>query len=482
MNRPTFPASLTGFLAATRVQLALVTAFSVVVIFSKLGGHGLANYDDCFYAQKAKEILQTGDWMTMHYKGLPAWENAPLFMWLLALSYKLFGVSEFAAKFPSALFGVGTIVLVWYFAKYLYDGTTAFLSATVLATTFLFTRYARRAMMDVTLSFFVTLALFALLLAVRKDARWFFVWALCTSASILIKSILGFFPFVIGVGFLLATRRWRVLFTPAFLGSLLIIVALGGAWYFNQILAYGRPFIDAHFGWLIIYRGITMESQAWYEHLSYVEDLFTYYWPWIPLLCIGMWNFSRKSMKSEEALLLMLWIAAYLVIMSLMKSRKVWYVMPIVPAAAMVVGSTLGGYLTERAKRAWVLAFAALTVVAAVVMLLTPVQVESERESDVREISPYVKHFASQGAAVIGFREDYYGLNNALLFYSDYPGFPIFDRYDSVAARFQSDATVMCVLEKEELAGMQEHVPGVRVVKETGGKTLIANKELVLPW
>jgi hypothetical protein len=195
-----------------------------------------------------------------------------------------------------------------------------------------------------------------------------------------------------------------------------------------------------------------------------------------------MWNFSRKSMKSEEALLLVLWIAAYLVIMSAMKSRVVWYVMPIFPAAAMVVGSTLGRYLTEGAKRAWTAVFAVVTVVAAVVLLLSPMQAESERETDVREIAPYVKHFASQGAAVIGFREDYYGLNNALLFYSDYPGFPIFDRYDSVAARFQSDATVLCVLEKEELAGMQEHVPGVRVVKETGGKTLISNRELILPW
>jgi hypothetical protein len=296
------------------------------------------------------------------------------------------------------------------------------------------------------------------------------------------KSILGFFPLVIGVGFLLGTRRRRVIFRPAFLGSLCVIVALGGSWYVNQILAYGRPFIDAHFGWLILYRGITMESQPWYEHLSYVEDLFTYYWPWIPLLCIGMWNFSRKSMKSEEAMLLVLWIAAYLVIMSAMKSRVVWYVMPIFPAAAMVVGSTLGRYLTEGAKRASTAVFAVVTVVAAVVLMLTPVQVESERETDVRAIAPYVKHFASQGAAVIGFREDYYGLNNALLFYSDHPGFPIFDRYDSVAARFQTDGTVLCVLEKDDLAGFQEHVPGVRVVKETDGKTLIANKELDLTW
>jgi 4-amino-4-deoxy-L-arabinose transferase-like glycosyltransferase len=334
-------------------------------------------------------------------------------------------------------------------------------------------------MMDVTLSFFVTLALFALILGVRKDVRWFFLWALCTSASILMKSVLGFFPLVIGAGFLILTRRWRVIFSPAFLGSFLVVAALGGTWHYHEILLYGRQFIDAHFGWLILYRGITMEPQPWYEHLSYVEDLFTYYWPWIPLLCIGIWRYSRKITHSEEGLLLVLWIAAYLVIMSAMKSRVVWYVMPIFPASAMIVGSTLAAFLTERAKRCWAITFAVVTVAAALVLVMTPVQVESERETDVRAIAPYVSHFASHGADVIAFREDYYGLNNALLFYADYPGFPIFEQYDSVAARFQSDATVLCVLEKEELAEMQKHVPRMRIVKETGGKSLIANKELI---
>ena len=114
-------------------------------------------------------------------------------MWLIALSYTVFGVTEFAAKFPSALFGVATVLLIYYFARTLFNESAAFLSSSVLATTFLFTRYARRAMMDVTLSFFVTLALFAVILALRKDARWFFVWALATSAAILMKSVLGVF-------------------------------------------------------------------------------------------------------------------------------------------------------------------------------------------------------------------------------------------------------------------------------------------------
>ena len=151
-----------------RFQLGMVLILAVVIIFSKLGGNGLANYDDCFYAQKAKEILKTGDLMTMHFNNQPAWENPPFFMWLIALSYKLFGVNEFAAKFPSAFFGVATVFLVYVIARKLYDPWVAFFSSFVLSTTFIFTRYARHAMMDVTLSFFVCLSILALLLALER--------------------------------------------------------------------------------------------------------------------------------------------------------------------------------------------------------------------------------------------------------------------------------------------------------------------------
>ena len=145
-----------------RLHIALIALVSIILIFSKLGGTGLANYDDCYYAQKAKEILQTRSWMTMHLNNRPTYDNPPFYMWLVALSYTVFGVSEYAAKFPSALMGVSTIILVYFFARYLFGPWIGFFSSAVLSTTSFFTRYARHAMFDVTLSFFVCLAMFAL--------------------------------------------------------------------------------------------------------------------------------------------------------------------------------------------------------------------------------------------------------------------------------------------------------------------------------
>ncbi len=466
------------YLTSSRGHLAIILLFSMTILFSGLGGHGLANYDDCFYAQKAKEILRTGEWMTMHYNHQPAWENSPFFMWLIALSYSVFGVTEFAAKFPSALFGVATILLVYYFARSLYNESAGFLSASVLATTFLFTRYARRAMMDVTLSFFVTLAMFAIILALRKDARWFFVWALATSVAILMKSVLGMFPLVVGFSYIVLTKRYRVIVSPVFVGSCLLLVAAGGSWYADQTLKFGSQFLDAHFGWLILYRGITMEPQPWYEHLSYLEDIVTYYWPWVPVLVAGLWLNGRKAFRDESALLLVVWVMAYVVTMSAMKSRVVWYIMPIFPACAMIVGSTLDVWLNERRKRYWTIALSVLTVVSAIVLNLTPLTAESEREGGIRGIAPIVRKIGLEGGDIVGFREDYYGLNNALLFYSDFAGYPIYENYDSLASKMGAGRSVICILEREELAGVTKNVPGIKIIAESEEKVLVANREL----
>lgn len=475
------PATLKGLFSQPKMHLFTLFLFSVVMMFSKLGGHGLANYDDCFYAQKAKEILATGEWMTMHYNGRPAWENPPFFMWLIALSYRIFGVSEFAAKLPSALFGVGTILLVYWLAKQLFDSWTAFLSSSVLATTILFTRYARRAMMDVTLSFFVTLALLAVVLALRRDLRWMLLWGICTGISILIKSVLGLFPLFIGVVFLLVRGRWRLLFHPWSIIAFVLMFAVGGAWYLDQVLKFGEQFLGIHFGWLIIYRAFTLEQQAWYDHLSYVRDLLTYYWPWMPFLCVGLWTFGKRIHERDEALLLILWVSSYLVIMSIMLSRVVWYIVPMLPASSMIVGATLNRLLGEREKVYSAMALAVLTLVSAAVLNLTPIQVEAEREPGIRVIAPVVKYFGRQGAKVIAYRQDYYGLNNSLQFYSDYAGYPIYDRVDSIARQFQSRELVLCVLNSSELPGLTKNIQQLYVLKQADETTLLANQPVRMP-
>lgn len=457
-------------------SLFAATLLGAVLIFSKLGGRGLANYDDCFYAQKAKEVLSSGSWMTLYHGGLPSFENPPGFIWLQALSYLVLGVGDFSAIFPSALFGVLTIALVWFFARELFGEGAAGPSALVMATTMFFVKYARHAMIDVTLTFFTTLALLAAVLAVRRDRRWFLAWGAAAGFCVLMKSVLGFWAPLITVVFLLATGRARLILDRFFLAGSALVFAIGGAWYVHQYLGFGETFTRLHFGWLIVQRGFQPGAAPWHSHLSYVVDLVTTYWPWLPAAAAGAWSLAGPARRRDEAaLLLLLWPAAVFGVMSLMQTRSSWYVMPAYAALAMISGRAIDGRMSARARRVLPAATAGLAVAAALVIALSPLELSAERERDVRALAPIVRDRAGAGATIVGYGFDYHSVNNALLFYGDHAARPVYDDPADLAAAMAAPGPVLCVLytsRAEELTGA---LPGSSVVAEAGALTLISN-------
>src|SRR5919107_1706872 len=80
-----------------------IASVAAVVLFVKLGANSLAAWEEAIYAQVSKEMARGGDWLTPHWAYRPWFEKPPLFMWLTALFYRLFGVDEFWARAPSAL-------------------------------------------------------------------------------------------------------------------------------------------------------------------------------------------------------------------------------------------------------------------------------------------------------------------------------------------------------------------------------------------
>src|ERR1041385_795267 len=467
------------FLSHSTFQIIFIAFLATILIFVKLGGNGLANYDDCFYAQKAKEILHTHDWMTLHYTGRPAFENPPFYMWLTACSYSIFGVNEYAAKFPSALLGVSTIVLIYFFARTLYNPWIAFTSSIILSTSFIFVRYARHAMVDVTLSFFVCLAMAFLLLALRNNARYFLLWGISISACVLTKSILGFFPLVITVLFMLLTKRWKTFLNPYFLAGCSLIFLLGCSWYLHEYLKFHDEFLHVHFSWLIIQRGFSSEAEPWYNHLSYAQDLLRFHWPWLPFLVIGLVQVCRKSFhKDETALLLLLWVLTIFITMSMMATRVLWYIMPIFPAAAIISADAINRLLSERGKRLFQNISIGIGTASMIILVATPVQIEAEREKDVRIIAPYVKHFAENGDKVVAYKYDYYGLNNALLFYSDHAASPSYHKPEEISRALETSETVLCVVSVSDYDEIAQNVHGFHIIKKTDEIILISNKPL----
>src|SRR5208337_1108724 len=250
---------------------------------------------DAVQAQIARNMLQSGDWVTARLDGVIYLEKAPLIYWAIALSYKIFGVHDWAARIPIALSAVALCCLtaavgIWAFGK-----RAGFYAGLIMATCvglFLFTRIL---IPDVMLTFTVALAMWALLRALDEDEPhprfWAAVLAVSLGLGLLLKSLIGIvFPIAAGVIYLFVTRQlfsaaaWRRLhpFSGAFLVLLVaapwhVLAALRNPPYFDFTLHSGPGQYHGFFWFFFI-----NEQLLRFLNLRYPRDYDTvprlYFW------------------------------------------------------------------------------------------------------------------------------------------------------------------------------------------------------------
>src|SRR5438445_5841186 len=130
----------------------LVCLVCLVIVFSSLGSSALFEPDEGRNAEKAREILLLGDWVTPYQNFLPTLDKPIFFYWLVAISFKLFGLSEWSARLPSALAGLGCIFLVYRFARLQWGLQERLWSSLVLITSLEFFLFSRLVIFDMTLT------------------------------------------------------------------------------------------------------------------------------------------------------------------------------------------------------------------------------------------------------------------------------------------------------------------------------------------
>ena len=183
---PRFRRSITGPL------LALVV-FSGVLFAVDTNQHDLWPPDEPRYAQVAREMLESGDWLTLRVNGEPYLEKPPLFFWAIAIVSAPFGdVNEMTVRIPSILSGIGTVVLTYLIAARLFGRRTAWWTGIILCTTMRFFWQARTAQIDMLLTLYLTLALLAFCIhRDTKQPRWLVVLYGAIAAAIYAKGPVG---------------------------------------------------------------------------------------------------------------------------------------------------------------------------------------------------------------------------------------------------------------------------------------------------
>jgi 4-amino-4-deoxy-L-arabinose transferase-like glycosyltransferase len=321
---------------------------------------------DAVQAQIARNMLQSGDWVTAHLDGVAYLEKAPLIYWTIALSYKVFGVHDWAARIPVALAAVALAWLtaamgVWAFGKR--AGFYAGLCTATCIGLFLFTRIL---IPDVMLTFTVALALWAFLRALDQDEPhprfWAAVLALSLGLGLLLKSLVGIvFPIAAGAIYLLLTGQffsaaaWRRLhpFSGAFIVLLVaapwhVLATLRNPPYFDFTLHSGPGQYHGFFWFFFI-----NEQLLRFLNLRYPRDYDTvprlYFWlfhllwlfPWsVYFPAIAGLSFKPVDRAGRARLLALCW-AGFVLVFFTFSTTQEYYSMPCYPALALLLGSAM---------------------------------------------------------------------------------------------------------------------------------------------
>jgi 4-amino-4-deoxy-L-arabinose transferase-like glycosyltransferase len=164
-----------------------------------LGRPAITDSDEAFYAESAREMVERGDWLTPHFNYHLRFEKPVLYYWLVAATYLVTGVTEAAARLPSALAGIGLVLVTFACARRWYDDRTASVAATMTATSFGYVAVARQALPDLPLAFFIVLATWAAMYGLLDDPqrrmverrRWLVLAAATAAAACLMKGPIG---------------------------------------------------------------------------------------------------------------------------------------------------------------------------------------------------------------------------------------------------------------------------------------------------
>lgn len=357
------------------VQMVILLVFCSFLFIVGVGRWDLWNPDEPRYAQVSKEMVERGDWVLMHVNGNTYVDKPPLFFWLIALSSFLWqGLTSFSARFPSGLFGTLTVLLTYFLGKKLYGSRTGFLSALILATTFEFAYLSTRANIDATLTFFTTASIFfflhwyqhhshppmSLSQGEREEVRenggkrgnriTFLLYGFYVGMAFatLAKGPVGFIlPLMVSLVYLVAQKDWKAMKRMRLLTGMALCLAMVLAWYLPAVFKGGQNFLNETLLHQTLDRFAKGSSHI--RPFYYFLTNFPYgFLPWFLFLPGAIvYGFSEKKEGiSRGFLFLLVWFVLIFLFFSLSKGKRAIYLLPLYPAASLLVGRFWDDYLS----------------------------------------------------------------------------------------------------------------------------------------
>ncbi len=332
-----------------RLVAILVLVFSVVW-FCNLGYRSLARSDEGRYAEIAREMSVTGDWITPRLNGIKYFEKPPLQYWMTATAFRAFGEHEWTARLWAALTGFAGVLLVGFVGAKLFGRPAGFYSAMVLASSALYAALGHINTLDMGVAFCLTLGLLGFLMAQRGDARtretrlWMLLAWTALGFGFLSKGLIGLaLPAAALVAYALVHRDISFLRRLEPVAGIALMLAIALPWIIAVSVANPEfPhffFIHEHFQ-----RFLTQVHHRAAPWWYFAPVLVVGMLPWTAMLgpaLIAAWKGDPDGRSFKPRRFLLIYSVVIFLFFSASQSKLPSYILPILPALALLVGEWL---------------------------------------------------------------------------------------------------------------------------------------------
>lgn len=346
------PASLSSSQAALGWALAGLAVLCFVLFFYRLGSYPLFDVDEPRYAETAREMLESGNWITPTFNYELRLVKPVFFYWLVAISYQIFGLSEFAARFFSAISATSMVLLTFWLGQRFVSLRFGLFSAIILATSIQMIGLARMAITDMTLAALLTATTASLFLVERHSTRWWLAAGFFSGLAILTKGPIGMvMPGAILVLYSLLSGSFRRCFlTGYFPAAIILSLAVALPWYWLAYLQNGDVFLQElyHNNFSRFTGNVAYHPEPWWYYLPVVTVGFL---PWSIFLPVALIHWGRlfkhhrrqlADSGHEYRLLLFsaIWATFVFLFFSVANTKLLTYVLPMFPAMAFLMAAT----------------------------------------------------------------------------------------------------------------------------------------------
>ena len=360
----------------SRVLFWSVVAAIACAWFLTLDARHLLRTDEGRYAEIAREMLGSGDWVTIRYNGLKYFEKPPFHLWMTALAYQAFGIGEWQARLWVALSGAGGLLVTMLAARRWFGARVSVLTGLVLLAAPAWNLAGHLNSLDMSVSGALSCVLGGVLMAQHPDTTkrarcaWMgFAWA-AVGVAVLTKGLIGIvLPGLVLVVYTLAARDWTLWRRLHMFSGALLMLAITLPWF--VLVSIRNPefpqFFFVHEHWQRYTSTVHRREAPWWYFIAVLGAGFL---PWLGL----MWRMGKSARDDAPSaafrarLFLALWAAAIFVFFSLSSSKLPGYILPIFPALAVLAGLVLD----RLDAPAWRRQILLMSVLLALLFLATP--------------------------------------------------------------------------------------------------------------